>query len=185
MGRLIYSMICSADGYVADEEGRFDDWARPDEQVLETINQDMSDVGTYLYGRRMYEMMTVWETDPDLAADSPESEVFARDWQAKEKIVYSTTLPEVVTSRTRLERQVDAEEVRAVKEATDKDLTVDGPTLAAEMLRLSLVDEVHMVVCPVLIGGGLRMFPEVRIPLRLVHERRFDSGMVQLRYVVD
>ena len=97
MGRLIYSMICSADGYVADEEGRFDDWARPDEQVLETINQDMSDVGTYLYWRRMYEMMTVWETDPDLAADSPESEVFARDWQAKEKIVYSTTLPEVVT----------------------------------------------------------------------------------------
>lgn len=185
MGRLIYSMTCSTDGYVADEEGRFDDWARPDEQVLEAINQDMSEVGTYLYGRRMYEMMTVWETDPDIAADSPESEVFAEDWQSKEKVVFSTTLYKVTTTRTRLEREFVPETVRAIKDATDKDLTVVGPTLAADALRHGLVDEVHMVVCPILIGGGLRMFPDTRTPLRLLHEQGFDSGMVQLKYAVE
>lgn len=165
--------------------GRFDDWARPDEQVLEAINQDMSEVGTYLYGRRMYEMMTVWETDPDIAADSPESEVFAEDWQSKEKVVFSTTLYKVTTTRTRLEREFVPETVRAIKDATDKDLTVVGPTLAADALRHGLVDEVHMVVCPILIGGGLRMFPDTRIPLRLLHEQGFDSGMVQLKYAVE
>ena len=184
MGRLFYSMIVSADGYVADPEGRFDKWARPDEEVLEAVNEDTADVGTFLYGRRMYEMMAVWETDPAVQSQSPQSEVFARHWQSREKVVYSTTLEEVGTRLTRLERGFAPQVVRALKETADHDLTVDGPTLAAEALRHGLVDEVHMLVCPIVIGGGLRMLPDFRLNLRLQTERGFGNGMVQLKYSV-
>lgn len=182
MGRLIYSMLVSADGYVADEDGNFD-WAVPDEEVLAAINADTADVGTYLYGRRMYEMMHVWETDPDAAAQSDESAEWAKIWCAAEKIVYSTTLPEVWTRHTRLERGFRAADIQQLKD-TDGDLTVDGPTLAAEALRLGLVDEIHMLVCPVAVGGGLRMLPELALTLTLRSSRSFGNGTVQLKYDV-
>lgn len=181
MGQLIYSMIVSADGYVADRDGNFD-WAVPDEEVLSAINADTSEVTTYLYGRRMYEMMHVWETDPDLAQSSPQSAEWAKLWCSKEKVVYSTTLDEVWTTRTRLEREFRAEDVAAFKE--NGDLTVDGPTLAAEALRLGLVDQIHMLVCPVTVGGGLAMLPDLRLDLELLSARSFSNGMVQLKYGV-
>lgn len=184
MGRLIYSMITSVDGYVADRDGHFDSWARPDEEELAAINEDMAGVATYLYGRRMYEMMAVWETDPAVAGQSPQSEEFAKDWQAKDKIVYSTTLPDVHTQHTRLERAFDPGAIRELKAASDTDLTVDGPTLAAEALRHGLVDEVHMLVCPISVGGGLALLPDFRVDLRLLSEHRFTSGKVQLKYAV-
>lgn len=184
MGALIYSMIVSLDGYVADEEGNFD-WAVPDEEVLETINRDTAGVSTYLYGRRMYEMMRVWETDPAIAAQSPRSEDFASIWAHADKVVYSTTLPDVDTARTRLERSFDTAEVRRLKADVDGDLTVDGPTLAAHALRHGLVDEVRLLVCPIVIGGGQKMLPEARIKLRLRDLQRFGNGMIQLYYAVE
>ncbi|MGO1183882.1 MAG: dihydrofolate reductase family protein [Micrococcaceae bacterium] len=184
MARLIYSMIVSIDGFVTDAQGRFDDWARPDEEVLEAINHDDAQVGTLLYGRRMYEMMAVWETDPAVALQSPESEVFARSWQSKEKVVYSTTLDSVSTRSTRLEHRFDPGQVQHLKQSRDHDMTVDGPTLAAEAFRHGLVDELHLLVCPIVIGDGLRMLPTSRIDLTLHNERRFSNGMVQLKYQV-
>lgn len=182
MGQLIYSMLVSADGYVADRDGNFD-WAVPDEEVLSVINADTADVRTYLYGRRMYEMMHVWETDPDAAAQSDESAEWAKIWCEAQKIVYSTTLPEVWTRHTRLEREFRAADIRQLKEA-DGDLTVDGPTLAAEALRLGLVDQIHMLVCPVTVGGGLSMLPDLALSLSLRSTRSFSNGMVQLKYDV-
>lgn len=184
MGRLLYSMIVSADGFVADSEGRFADWARPNEEALEAINKDTAEVGIFLYGRRMYEVMAVWETDPAVASQSPQSEEFGRHWRSQEKVVYSTTLEDVSTGLTRLERRFDPEQVRLLKEGAKYDLTVDGPTLAAEALRHGLVDELHLLVSPIVIGGGLRMLPNFRINLRLRAERRFGNGMVQLKYEV-
>lgn len=185
MGRLFYSMIVSADGYVADPEGHFDDWARPNEEVLKAVNKDTAEVGTFLYGRRMYEMMTVWETDPAVASQSPQSEEFAQHWRSKQKVVYSTTLEDVSTGLTRLERRFDPKKIRLLKRSAVHDVTVDGPTLAAEALRHGLIDELHMVVCPIVIGGGLRMLPDFRINLRLRTAQRFGNGMVQLKYDVD
>ena len=183
MGQLIYSMIVSADGFVADRDGRFD-WAVPDEEVLSVINADTANVRTYLYGRRMYEMMHVWETDPAAAAQSEESAVWARIWCEAEKVVYSTTLPEVWTRNTTLEREFRASDVQRLKVA-EGDLTVDGPTLAAEALRLGLVNQIHMLVCPVTVGGGLRFLPDLALALSLRSSRSFGNGMVQLKYDVD
>jgi dihydrofolate reductase len=182
MGQLIYSMIVSADGFVADRDGHFD-WAVPDEEVLAAINADTADVRTYLYGRRMYEMMHVWETDPETAAQSEESAVWAGIWCAAQKVVYSTTLPEVWTGNTTLEREFRAADVQCLKDA-DGDLTVDGPTLAAEALRLGLVDQIHMLVCPVTVGAGLRFLPDLAMSLALRSSRGFGNGMVQLKYDV-
>ena len=184
MGTLIYSMIVSVDGYVTDEQGNFD-WAVPDEEVLDAINQDMAKVGTHLYGRRMYEMMRGWETDPAIAAQSPHSEDFAGIWRTADKVVYSTTLPEVDTARTRLERRFDPTEVRRLKADAEGDLTIDGPTIAAEALRHGLVDEVRLLVCPVVVGGGLPVFPQFRAQLGLRDVQRFSNGMVQLYYAVN
>lgn len=181
MGKLIYSMISSLDGYVADTEGNFD-WAMPDEEVLATINDDAAGVSTYLYGSRMYEMMRAWETDPEVITQSPRSEDFARIWQQAEKVVYSTSLPDVDTARTRLERNFDPDAVRTLKLESDGDLTVDGPTLAAHALRHSLVDEVRLLVCPVAVGSGLAALPDLRLDLHLRDVRRFGNGMVQLHY---
>ncbi len=183
MGRLIYSTICSLDGYFADKDGKFD-WAMPSEEVLAVINDDMEGIGTYLYGRKIYEMMIYWETHPGPAQQSDQSARFAGIWQAADKVVYSTTLEGVSTKRTRLERSFEADAVRAIKEATDRDLAVDGPTLAESALRLGLVDDLHMILCPVVIGGGLKVLPDVRMDLELMRERRFANGMVQVHYRV-
>lgn len=184
MGHLVYSMIVSLDGYVADGEGDFG-WAVPDEEVLEEVNAETADVGTFLYGRRMYELMAVWETDPAVAAQSPRSADFARIWQAADKIVYSRTMTQVRTRRTHLEHRFDPDAVHRLKESTSTDLTVDGPTLAAQALRHGLVDRLHLLVCPVSLGGGLSFLPDFGIGLRLRHERRFGNGMVRLRYDVE
>lgn len=184
MGNLIYSMITSLDGYVADEAGEFASWAQPDEEALAAVNDQVSQVGTYLYGRRMYETMAVWETDPAVAAQSPGSQDFARLWQAADKVVYSGTLPQVSTARTELRREFDPAHVAALKASGTADLTVDGPTLAAEALRHGLVDEVSMLICPIVLGGGHAFLPRQRMDLRLTGEQRFGSGVVHLTYAV-
>lgn len=183
MGRLIYTVIGSLDGYMADADGTFD-WAVPDEEVLAFVNEQERSVGTYLYGRRIYELMTVWETDPAAAAQSAESAHFARLWQAADKIVYSTTSDSVSTRRTQLRHVFDAEEVRDLKAHASADLNVAGPTLAAHAFRAGLVDEVQVTVAPIIVGAGLSYYPDVLTPLVLRDTRRFGNGMVWLRYDV-
>ena len=184
MAKLIYSAIASLDGYVADEDGNFD-WAEPDERVHAFINDLERSVGTHLYGRRMYETMAAWETDAGLAGGSDPMRDFARIWQAAEKIVYSRTLETASTSRTRIEREFDAESVRRMQAAGGKDLSVGGPELAAHAFRAGLVDECHLFVAPVIVGGGKPSLPDgVRLQLGLLAERRFDGGMVHLHYRV-
>jgi dihydrofolate reductase len=182
MAKLIYSAITSLDGYIADEDGNFD-WAVPDEEVHTFINDLERPVGTYLYGRRMYEVMVGWETDPTLADQSPVMRDFAEIWQAADKIVYSKTLDTVATARTRIERAFDPEGVRQLKAAAGRDLTVGGPDLAAQAFKAGLVDECHLFVTPIIVGGGNQSLPDkVRLKLELLAERRFGNGMVYLRY---
>ncbi len=182
MAKLIYSAIASLDGYVADEEGSFD-WAAPDEEVHTFVNDLERPIGTYLYGRRMYEVMRFWET----AHTVPDRPAFIRDftaiWQAADKVVYSSTLETVPTARTRLERAFDPEAVRQIKSSADRDISVGGPTLAARAIRAGLVDECHLLLVPVVVGGGTRALPDhVRLRLELLDERRFEGGMVHLHY---
>src|ERR671910_1319731 len=182
MAKLIYSAITSLDGYVADEDGNFE-WAAPDEEVHAFVNDLERSVGTYLYGRRIYEVMVVWETDHTLADQSPVMRDFAQIWQAADKIVYSTTLETVSTTRTRIERDFDPEAVRRMKALAGRDLIVGGPDLAAQAFKAGLVDECHLFVAPVLVGGGNRSLPDnVRLKLELLDERRFGNGMVYLHY---
>ena len=182
MAKLIYSAITSLDGYIEDEDGKFD-WAVPDEKVHTFINDLERPVGTYLYGRRMYEMMVGWETDHTLAAQSHLMADFAQIWQAADKIVYSRTLETVSTARTRIERDFDPEAVRQMKAYAGRDLTVSGPDLAAHAFRAGLVDECHLFIAPILVGGGKQCFPNnLRLKLELLDERRFGNGMVHLRY---
>jgi dihydrofolate reductase len=182
MAKLIYLMIASLDGYVADEDGNFD-WAVPDEEVHAFINDLDRQVGTYLYGRRMYETMVGWETDPTLAEQSPLMRDFAQIWQAADKIVYSKTLEAVSTARTRIERDFNPEAIRQMKALARQDLIVGGPDLAAQAFKARLVDECHLFVAPVVVGGGKRSLPDnVRLRLELLDERRFESGMVYLYY---
>jgi dihydrofolate reductase len=182
MAKLIYSSISSLDGYVADEDGNFD-WAAPDEEVHAFINDLDRPLGTYLYGRRMYETMTGWETDPTLAEQSPQMEDFARIWQSADKIVYSKTLEAVSTARTRIERDFDPEAVQRMKTVAERDLIVGGPELASQAFEARLVDECHLFVAPMVVGGGKRSLPDnVRMKLELLDERRFVSGMVYLYY---
>lgn len=184
MTRLIYSVICSLDGYNVDASGSFD-WAEPSEEVVAFINEQGRSATTYLYGRRMYETMAVWETDPSAAGISPASAEFARSWQAATKVVFSTTLTSVWTSRTTLERSLTTEVVERIAEESEGDLFVDGPTLAGSALRLGVVDELRLIVAPVTVGGGTRVFPgDQRLDLSLLAERRFDNGMVSLTYAV-
>ena len=179
---LIYSAIASLDGYIEDEGGRFD-WAEPDEEVHAFVNDLVRPVGTYLYGRRMYETMLGWETDPSLAEHSPVMRDFAEIWKAADKIVYSRTLQTVSTERTRIEREFDADAVGRLKAAAGSDLAIGGAALAAEAFRAGLVDECRLVVAPILVGGGKRALPTaVRLALELVDERRFGNGMIYLRY---
>jgi dihydrofolate reductase len=182
MAKLIYSAIASLDGYVADEDGNFD-WAVPDDEVHALINDLDRPVGTYLYGRRMYETMLGWETDPTLADQSLLMRDFAEIWQAADKIVYSKTLEEIPTARTRIERDFDPEAVRQMKATAGRDLMVGGPELAAHAIEAGLVDEYHLVVTPIVVGGGKQSLPNgARVKLELLDERRFGSGMVHLHY---
>lgn len=182
MGRLVYSMITSLDGFVSDRDGGFG-WAEPDAEVHTFINRLERSVETYLYGRRMYQMMAVWETEPALAGASPVARDFAQVWQAADKVVFSTTLTSVATTKTRLERTFDPVRVQAIKAATARDVTVAGPTLAAQAIGAGLVDEYQVFVVPVLVGGGTPLFPaDVREDLELVDDHRFTSGVTYLRY---
>jgi dihydrofolate reductase len=182
MAKLIYSAITSLDGYVADADGNFD-WAVPDEEVHTFINDLERPVGTYLYGRRMYETMVGWETAHTLADQPPFMLDFAQIWQAADKIVYSRTLETVSTSRTRIERAFDPEAVRQMKARVGRDILVGGPDLAAQAIKAGLVDESHLFVAPIVVGGGKQSLPDnVRLQLELLEERRFGSGMVYLHY---
>jgi len=177
MGRLVYSAIASLDGYIADEQGDFD-WSAPDDEVHAFVNDLTRPARTHLLGRRMYEVLAVWETMDDPA---PEMQDFAQICRAADKVVYSTTLQEVATARTRIERSFEPDAVRAIKEQGD--CTVGGAALAAEALRAGLVDEVQLLLSPVIIGGGTRALPDgVRLGLELVDERRFTNGVVHLAY---
>jgi dihydrofolate reductase len=181
MGRLTYSVICSLDGYTADAQGSFD-WAAPDEEVHAFVNGLERPVGTYLYGRRMYETMAVWQTMGG-PGEHPVEIDYADIWRAADKIVYSTTLDEVTTPRTRLERSFDPEAVRALVAASDRDVGIGGPGLAAHAFRAGLVDDVHHILQPVVVGGGTRALPDgVRLDLELVAEHRFANGAVHLHH---
>jgi dihydrofolate reductase len=181
VGKLIYSAIASLDGFVADEDGKFD-WAVPDDEVHAFVNDLVRGVGTHLYGRRMYETMVGWETMP-LDDQPPQTRDFAAIWRAADKIVYSRRLETVSSARTRIERDFDPEAIRQLKVQAERDITVGGPELAAQAIRAGLVDEYHLFLNPVLVGGGTRALPgDVRIELELVEERRFRGGVVHLHY---
>jgi dihydrofolate reductase len=181
MAKLIYSTIASLDGYVADEDGRFD-WAEPDEEVHSFVNDLYRPVGTFLFGRRMYEVLLAWET-LELADQPSYIQDFAEIWRAADKVVYSRTLETASSARTRIERDFDPEAVRQLKATAERDLGVGGPDLAAQALEAGLVDELHLVVAPVVVGGGNQALPDkVRFDLELLDERRFGNGMVHLRY---
>ena len=182
MAQLIYSTIASLDGYVEDKTGNFD-WAAPDDEVFNFIAELERPIGTYLYGRRMYETMLYWET-AHLAPDQP---VVTRDfteiWQAADKVVYSRALGSVSSAKTRIERDFDANAVRHLKATSDQDMTVGGPNLAAQALRAGLVDQLQLFVVPVVVGGGKPWLPDgVFVALELIEMRRFAGGVVYLRY---
>jgi dihydrofolate reductase len=182
MAKLIYSAITSLDGYVADEDGNFD-WAAPDEEVHSFVNELERPVGTYLYGRRMYEVMVYWETAHTLPDQPPVVEDFAEIWQAADKIVYSKTLETVSSSRTQIERDFDPDVVLQMKAAAERDISVGGPDLAAQAIRAGLVDEYHLFITPVVVGGGKQSLPHnVHLKLELLGERRFGNDVVHLHY---
>ena len=182
MAKLIYSAITSLDGYVADEQGKFD-WAAPDAEVHAFVNELERPVGTYLYGRRMYEVMAAWESMPGLADEPREMRDFAQVWQAADKVVFSTTLDSVSTARTRIERRFDPVAIRQMKASAPRDISVGGPDLAGQAIRAGLVDEFHLLISPVVVGGGKRSLPEhVHVDLQLLSERRFANGVVHLSY---
>lgn len=182
MAKLIYTAITSLDGYIEDEEGRFD-WAMPDAEVHAFANDLEASTGTHLYGRRMYETMAVWQEvgeGPDVSAVEVD---FAEVWRNLDKVVYSSTLEDVWTPRTRLERGFEPEAVRRMKEAADGDISISGPGLAQHAFRAGLVDDVHLFLFPIVVGGGKAGLPQgVRLDLELVDERRFGNGVVHLHH---
>ena len=182
MAELIYAAITSLDGYIEDQDGTFD-WAVPDDEVHQFVNDLQRAAGTYLYGRRMYETMAGWETDPSVAATSPVMRDFAGIWQTADKIVYSRTLAAVSTARTRIERDFAPEVVRQLKAMSAHDILIGGPDLATHAFRAGLVDQCHLFLAPIVVGGGKPSLPNnVRLELELLKERRFGNGMVHLRY---
>ena len=184
MAKLIYAAIASLDGYVEDEEGRFD-WAAPDDEVHAFVNDLERPIGTYLYGRRMYETMVFWETVSHEADEPAVFWDFAQIWRAAEKIVYSRALQTVSSARTRIEREFDRDAVRRLKQSSGADIAVGGAELAGHAIRAGLVDEWHLFLCPIVVGGGKRAVQDnVRAQLELLDERRFRSGVVHLHYRV-
>jgi dihydrofolate reductase len=184
MAALRYFVRASLDGFIADRTGNFD-WAAPDEEVHGFVNDRMRDVGTYLYGRRMWDTMRYWQTAPDSAGTEPVAADFARIWRAAEKIVYSATLTELDSPHTRLRSRFDAGEVAELIATADADVAVGGAGLAAYALRAGLVDEIEFLAVPVLVGGGTHWLPpDLRLDLELLDEHRFASGSVDLRYRV-
>jgi dihydrofolate reductase len=181
MAKLIYLALTSLDGFVEDRDGEFD-WAAPDEEVHAFVNDLARPIGTYLYGRRMYETMAFWETAPTLADQPLFVKDFAQIWRAADKIVYSTTLEAVSSARTRIERDFDPEAVRQMKSRAERDITVGGATLAAQAFKAGLIDECHLFLAPIVVGGGKRSLPGNRLELELLDERRFGKGMVHLHY---
>jgi dihydrofolate reductase len=182
MAQLIYSSIASLDGYIADEDGNFD-WAAPDEELHSFVNDLERPIGTYLYGRRMYEVMRYWETADSESDESPVAKDFTQLWQAANKVVYSTTLQDVATARTRIERRFDPDAIRKLKAESTADISVGGPELAAHAIKAQLVDEWHLFLTPIVVGGGNAALPsQVRQRLELVEERRFGNGVVHLHY---
>ncbi|MET9022655.1 dihydrofolate reductase family protein [Actinopolymorpha sp. NPDC004070] len=183
MAKLIYSALASLDGYVEDTGGRFE-WAAPDEEVHAYVNDLERPIGTYLYGRRMYDTMVYWETvdtsrQPEVAQD------YTKIWRAAEKVVYSRTLQGASSARTRIERDFEPAAVRALKEASSRDLSIGGAELAAQAIAAGLVDELHLFLNPVVVGGGKRALPDgVHVPLELLDEHRFGSGVVHLHYAL-
>jgi dihydrofolate reductase len=176
---LIYSTITSLDGYTTDPEGNFD-WGAPDEEVLAFINHLERPIGTYLYGRLMYEVMHYWES-VNLADQSAAARDFAGIWRSADKIVYSTSLPQTSAAKTRIERSFDPDAVRALKQQGA--VSIGGPTLAAHAIKAGLVDEYQLFVTPFVVGGGTPALPlGAQASLHLVDERRFASGVVFLRY---
>lgn len=178
---LVYTAIASLDGYVADQDGNFD-WSVPDEEVHTAVNELQRSLGTHLLGRRMYEVLVAWETMP-VEDEPPAIREFAELWHASDKVVHSSTLTEVSSARTRIERTFDPAAVRELVAAAPADVSVSGPGLAAHALRAGLVEEVRLFLSPILVGGGTAAFPaDLRLPLRLVEQRRFDNGVVLLRH---
>ena len=182
MGKLIYSAIASLDGYVEDQRGNFE-WAAPDDEVHAFVNDLERPIGTYLYGRRMYETMVYWET-VDTSGDQPAvGRDFAEIWRAADKIVYSRTLDTPASARTRIERDFDRAAIRELKESSPRDLTIGGAALGGQAIAAGLVDECDLILCPIVVGGGKRALPDdVLVELELLDERRFRSGVVHLRY---
>ncbi|HLM16831.1 MAG TPA: dihydrofolate reductase family protein [Acidimicrobiia bacterium] len=181
MARLVFASLTSLDLYVNDVHGDFQ-WAEPDAEVHAFVNDLERPIGTYLYGRRLYEIMEVWET-MDTSGEPPEMRDYAQLWREADKVVYSTTLPDVTTPRTRLERAFDPDVVRALVEAADRDVSIGGPTLAASAFAAGLIDDVHLFLNPVMVGGGTRALPDgVSGDLELVDERRFANGVVHLHH---
>jgi dihydrofolate reductase len=184
MAKLIYSAITSLDGYVADSEGDFD-WSAPDDAVHSFVNNLERQIGTYLYGRRMYEVMRYWETAPTGHGELSAEQEYAQIWQAADKIVYSKTLDQASSARTRIEREFDPRAFQDMKAAATRHISVSGPTLAAEALKMGLVDECHLFLSPIVVGGGLPALPDnVRMDLELLDEHRFGNGVVHLHYRV-
>jgi dihydrofolate reductase len=182
MAKLIYSSITSFDGYVADEDGNFA-WSMPSDEVHAFVNDLERPIGTYLYGRRMYDVMKVWETPEAFDNPPPTMLDYAGIWQSAEKIVYSTTLTDVSTARTHIVAEFDADAVRELKVSSRRDISIGGPHLAAQAIRAGLVDEFHMFLSPVVIGGGNQSLPDnVRLDLDLLDQHRFPNGVVHLHY---
>jgi dihydrofolate reductase len=180
MAKLIYSAITSLDGYIEDADGGFD-WAAPDEEVHAFVNELERPVGTYLYGRRMYETMAYWENAADESSQAARE--YAEIWRAAEKVVYSRNLQAVTSARTRIWRTFEPDAVQQLKESSAADLSIGGANLAGQALNTGLVDELHLLVTPIIIGAGKRALPDqLRIQLNLLEEHRFTSGVVHLHY---
>jgi len=184
MARLIYSVLGSLDGYFEDADGGFD-WAEPDEEVFAFVNDLERPIGTYLYGRRMYETMVFWETAGTGADEPAVFGDYARIWKAAEKVVYSRTLETPSSTRTRIEREFDPDAVRLLKLSSTADISLGGGELARQAIGAGLVDELHLFICPIVIGGGKRTLPDnVRVHLELLDDHRFENGVVDLHYRV-
>jgi dihydrofolate reductase len=184
MAKLIYAALMSLDGYIADEDGNFD-WAEPDEEVHTFINDLERQIGIHLFGRRLYEVMVAWEDSQAFANQPPYIQDFAATWQAADKIVYSRTLETVSSARTRIERDFDPEAIRQMKDSAERDISVGGADLAAQAFAAGLVDECHLFIAPVVVGGGKSALPHhVRLRLELLDDRRFGNGVVHLYYRV-